>query len=292
MSKRGWFLIGSLGVIWGTPYLFIRIAVEELSPAMVVFSRLLIGAVIMLPLAFRQGQGGVIRTHWKGIIAFAVVEMVVPFGVLGYAEQQISSSFAGLLVAAVPIVNAVITHRMGLDKHWNTKRVTGLLIGLLGVSLLVGFEIKADNWWSVAIVGFAIVGYAFGPIIITQMLSDVPGIGVMAWSQFIGMAVYAPFVLFQFTNGSWKSVDQVALDSIMSVAGLGLLCTTLAFILLFKAVEEAGPSRTTLITYINPAVAVVLGIAVLNEPLTAGILLAFPIILLGSILAASKAKVS
>ncbi len=292
MTKRGWLLIGALGLIWGTPYLFIRIAVEEISPAMVVFSRLLIGALLLLPLAFKQGQAGVIRTHGKAILLFAVIEMVIPFGALGYAEQGISSSLTGLLVAAVPIVNAVITHQLGLDKHWNLKRISGLLIGLSGVALLVGFEISADNWWSVAIVSLAILGYALGPVIITKFLSDVPSIGIIAWSQFVGMAIYTPFVVFELNRGSWKYVETVSMQTILSVISLGVLCTALAFILLFKAVDEVGPSRITIITYINPAVAVVLGIAILSEPLTVGIALAFPIILLGSILAASKTKVN
>lgn len=292
MTKRGWLLIGALGVIWGTPYLFIRIAVVEISPSMVVFGRLFLGALILLPLAFRQGQGGVIKTHGKAIFLFAVIEMAIPFGALGYAEQRISSSLAGLLVAAVPIVNAIITHQLGLDKHWNTKRVSGLLIGLIGVALLVGFEVSAENWWSVAIVGLAVIGYALGPVVISQMLSNVPSIGVIAWSQFIGMAIYAPIVAMEFNRGTWKYVDSISNQTIFSVVSLGVLCTAFAFILLFKAVEEVGPSRTTLITYINPAVAVLLGIAVLSEPLTLGILLAFPVILLGSILAASKPKVS
>lgn len=292
MTKRGWLLIGALGLIWGTPYLFIRIAVEEVSPATVVFSRLLMGALILLPLAFRQGQGSVFKTHYKGILTFALIEMAIPFGALGIAEQRISSSLAALMIASVPIVNAFITHRMGLDQHWNSKRIGGLLIGLAGVGLLVGFEIRADNWWSVAIVGFAIIGYALGPVIISQMLSDVPSIGIMAWSQFMGMIFYAPIMVFEFANGTWKYVDQIASETILSVVGLGLLCTVLAFIFLFKAVEEVGPSRITIITYINPAVAVILGILVLGEKLTPTMLLAFPIILIGSIMAASKAKVS
>jgi drug/metabolite transporter (DMT)-like permease len=292
MTKRGWLLIGALGVIWGTPYLFIRIAVEEISPSMVVFSRLLMGSLILLPLALRKKQGGVLRTHYKGIIIFALIEMAIPFGALGYAEQKISSSLTGLLIAAVPIVNAVLTYRMGLDTNWNSRRVSGLIIGLAGVVLLVGFEIKADNWWSVAIVGLAIIGYALGPIVITKLLSDVPSLGIMAWSQFLGMAIYLPIVTYEYFNGTWKYVDQISTDTIVSVFGLGLLCTVLAFILLFKAVEEVGPSRTTIITYINPAVAVLLGVLILNETLTTAMLIAFPVILIGSILAASRAKVN
>jgi drug/metabolite transporter (DMT)-like permease len=167
-----------------------------------------------------------------------------------------------------------------------------LLIGLFGVALLVGFEIRAENWWSVAIVAFAVIGYALGPVIISQMLSDVPSSGTIAWSQFFAMLFYLPIVTYQVSNGSWKVVDQVSTNAILSVVSLGLLCTAIAFLVLFKAIDEVGPSRITLITYINPAVAVVLGILILAEPLTAGMILAFPIILIGSILAASKAKIN
>lgn len=287
MSKRGWLLFLALGVIWGIPYLLIRVAVEDLSPAVVVFGRLSLGALVLLPLAIRQGQAGVIRTHWRGILLFAVVEMCIPFGALGIAEQRISSSLAGLLIAAVPMVNAVATYRLGMDTSWNSRRVGGLFIGLAGVALLVGFDIHADNWWSVAICGFAVIGYACGPIMITKFMNDVPSSGVISWSQTVAAAIYLPFVAVQLSTGHWNT-GTVHVKAWAAVVGLGLVCTAAAFVLLFALVEEAGPSRTTLITYMNPAVAVILGISILDEPFTRGIALGFPLVLIGSFLATRK----
>jgi len=287
MSKRAWMLFLALGTIWGIPYLLIRVAVEDLSPAFVVFGRLALGTVVLLPLAIKQGQAGVIRTHWRGIAIFAVIEMCIPFGAIGIAEQRISSSLAGLLIAAVPIVNAVMTYRLGMDTAWNAKRVSGIGIGLVGVALLVGFDIHADNWWSVALCGFAVAGYASGPIIITKYMNDVPSSGVIAWSQATAALIYVPIVAFEVATHNWNN-GTVHAQAWASVVGLGLICTATAFVLLFALVEEAGPSRTTLITYMNPAVAVVLGIVVLNEPFTPGIALGFPLVLLGSYFATRK----
>ena len=290
MSKRGWFLFIALGIIWGTPYLFIRIAVTDLSPAVVVFGRTLIAALLLLPLAIHKGAAKTITTHWKGILAFAVIEICVPFGVLGVAEKQISSSLAGLLIAAVPLTNAIISRKLGLDSKWDWRRVVGLIIGFIGVGMLVGFDLRADNYWAIAICLFAVLGYALGPIIITKMLSDVPSIGVISWSVFIAALIYLPIVSLEIINDNWRAsgVTQVSTDSILSVVALGVLCSAIAFVALFALVDEVGPTRTTVITYINPAVAIILGIVFLNEPLTTGILVGFPLVLIGSVIATRK----
>lgn len=287
MSKRGWILFTSLGIVWGLPYLFIRIAVEDMSPALVVFGRVVLGAAILMPIVIKRGQFNVIRTHWRGITLFAVIEMAIPFGVLGVAEQKISSSLAGLLIAAVPLVNGIITRVMKIDTNWPAKRIAGLLIGLAGVSALVGLDIHAENWWSIAICFFAVVGYAFGPVIIDRTMADVPSIAVLTWSLTLVALIYLPVVSIQFAHG----IEMPPAKAIFSVFMLGAVCTAAAFVLLFKLVAEVGPSRTTVITFINPAVALLLGVVVLDEPVTTGLIVGFPIVLLGSFLATRKPAV-
>jgi len=289
VSKRGWFLFLSLGFTWGIPYLLIKVAVAELNPAVVVFTRLGLSAVLLLPVTIRRGHASVIRTHWRAILLFAVIELCLPFGALGIAEQRISSSLAGLLIAAVPMVNAIATYRLGMDTNWNQKRVLGLIVGLVGVGLLVGFEVQADNWWSVALCSVTVLGYAFGPIIISKFLADVPSLGVIVWSQGIAALCYLPYVVFLATSGTW-STGPVHLKTWGAVIVLGVVSTALAFILMFGLIDEVGPSRATLVTYLNPAVAVLLGILILREPFTSGIALGFPLVLLGSFLATRKAQ--
>jgi drug/metabolite transporter (DMT)-like permease len=214
--------------------------------------------------------------------------MVFPFGALSVAERRISSSLAGLLIAAVPLVAALLLRRINHEDQWDRRRVLGLLVGFAGVASLVGLDVRADNWWSIALCFVAVVGYALGPIIITTMLSDAPQIAVITLAQAVAAVMYSPLLAYEIVAGTWKAAGPVPLASWLSVAALGALCTALAFTLLFRLIDEVGPGRATVITYINPAVAVLLGIALLNEPFTAGIAVGFPLVLLGSVLATRK----
>ncbi|CAB4343470.1 unannotated protein [freshwater metagenome] len=290
MSKRGWILFVALGIIWGTPYLFIRIAVADLSPAIVVFSRVIIAAALLLPIAIHQGHARTLRTHWKGILTFAVIEMCIPFGALGVAEKEISSSLTGLLIAAVPLINAVISRQLGLDSVWDARRIAGLFIGFIGVGMLVGFDVSASNYWAILICFIAASGYALGPIIITKLLSDAASIGVIAWSLLVAGVIYLPIVIFEIANDSWRApgVTDVSTQAILSVIALAVLCSAIAFVALFALVDEVGPTRTTVITYINPAVAIILGIIILSEPITTGIIIGFPLVLIGSVMATRR----
>lgn len=290
MSKRGWILFIALGIIWGTPYLFIRVAVVDLSPAIVVFGRVMIAALILLPIAIHQGHARSLRTHWRGILAFAGIEMCIPFGALGIAEKEISSSLTGLLIAMVPLINAVISRQLGLDSVWDVRRVIGLFVGFFGVGMLVGFDISASNYWAIALCLVAATGYALGPIIITKLLSDVASIGVIAWSLLVAGLIYAPVVAYEVLTDSWRApgVTEVSQNAILSVVALGVLCSAIAFVALFELIKEVGPTRTTVITYINPAVAIILGILVLSEPITTGIIIGFPLVLVGSVMATRR----
>jgi len=290
VSKRGWILFVALGIIWGTPYLFIRIAVADLSPAIVVFSRVIIAAALLLPIAIHQGHARTLRTHWKGILTFAVIEMCIPFGALGVAEKEISSSLTGLLIAAVPLINAVISRQLGLDSVWDARRIAGLFIGFIGVGMLVGFDVSASNYWAILICFIAASGYALGPIIITKLLSDAASIGVIAWSLLVAGVIYLPIVIFVIANDSWRApgVTDVSTQAVLSVIALAVLCSAIAFVALFALVDEVGPTRTTVITYINPAVAIILGIIILSEPITTGIIIGFPLVLIGSVMATRR----
>jgi drug/metabolite transporter (DMT)-like permease len=222
---------------------------------------------------------------------FAIIEMALPFGALGIAEQKISSSLAGLLIAAVPLANAVFLKLANHGDGWDIRRAFGLAIGLGGVTALVGFDVRADTWWAIAITMLAVIGYASGPVVIDLKLSTLPSIAVIAWGQAIAALIYAPIVAWEFTQDRILLVDEVSTSAWLSVVALGVFCTALAFMGLFALIDEVGPSRTTIITFINPAVAVILGILILDEPLTTGLLVGFPLVLIGSVIATRKSKV-
>ena len=193
-----------------------------------------------------------------------------------------SSSTAGLLIAAVPIVSAIFAWRLGIDDRVTGIRVLGLAIGIIGVASLVGLDVTGTELFSVALLGITVVGYALGPIIVSQKLSQAPALAVIAMAMVINSVIYAPLAFIS------RPTESVPMNVWLSVAVLGAVCTAFTFILFFSLVAEVGPARTTVITYINPAVAVILGVLVLSEPITLGLIVGFPLILLGSFLATRK----
>ncbi len=282
MSRRGVILFLSLGLIWGLPYLLIKVSVEYLSPEVIVFLRVFLAAIILLPIVIKRGYLRQLKGHWKWVFIFAIVEIAFPFGALTFAEIKLSSSMTGLLIAAVPIVSAIFAWRLGIDNRITGNRVFGLAIGILGVASLVGLDVTGGEIISAALLAITVIGYALGPIIVSQKLSQAPALAAIAMAMVINSVIYAPLAFISRPN------ETVPVNVWLAVAVLGAVCTALAFMLLFSLVAEVGPTRTTVITYINPAVAVILGILVLSEPITLGLLIGFPLILIGSFLATRK----
>jgi len=282
VTRRGITLFVAMGAIWGLPYLLIKVAVRDLEPATLVFCRTGIGAVILVPVALARGELAPLVRRWKPLVAYTVVEIGVPWVLLSTAEQRLPSSLSGLLVAAVPLVGAVLSVGLRDREHLGSLGVAGLLVGFAGVAALVGLDVgRADIGW-VAIVGVVVVGYAAGPLILARSLGDLPGLGVVAASLLLCALGYAPFALTHLP----PTVPSARV--IAAVVTLGVICTALAFVLFFNLIGEIGPVRATVITYVNPAVAVVLGVAFLHETFGAGTALGFVLILCGSFLATRR----
>ncbi|GCE77071.1 DMT family transporter [Cellulomonas biazotea] len=281
MSRRGWLLLVVMGVVWGVPYLLIKVAVGEVTPAMVVFVRTGLGALLLLPFAFRSGGLRVLRGHWRAVVAFAVLEIVGPWILLSNAERTLSSSMTGLLVATVPIL-AVVVARVVAKEHVTLVRWVGLLVALGGVALLLGPGSGADDPWAVAQVLAAALGYATAPMIADRALRDVPPIPLTTACLAITAIAYAPVVALTGPH-PWPSTPAV-----LSLAALGAVCTALAFVLFFRLIAEVGGARSTLVAYLNPVVAVALGALVLDEPLTLTVVLATALILVGSAAASRR----
>ena len=278
MSREAWLLFAAMSVIWGIPYLFIKIAVEELSPAAVAGGRTLLAVVILLPLAARQGALAPALRLWPWAIAFGLVEMAIPWVLLGQAETRVSSGFAGLMLATVPIVATVLALTRREPGALSAVRLLGLATGIVGVAALVGLDSIGGHVDIVSVLellGVAVC-YAVGPVIAARRLSGVPSMGVIAMAVAVVAVLYLPFTAAGFSGGLPST------DVLVSVAVLGLVCTALAFVLFFRLVAAAGPTRSTLITFVNPAVAIALGVLVLSEPLTWGTVVGFPLVLLGS----------
>ncbi|HEY4348856.1 MAG TPA: DMT family transporter [Gaiellaceae bacterium] len=279
MSRRALLLFGAMCLIWGIPYLLIRVAVREMAPSVLVLGRTAIGAGLLLPLAARRGDLRGLWAHRWPLLAFAAVEIAAPWLLLGTAEKRLTSSLTGLLLAAVPLIGAVVATFSGDDDRLGGQRLAGLLIGLGGVAAIVGLDLGSTDVAALTEVGATAVGYAVGPIILSRYLSDLPGLGVISVSLAVCAIGYAPVAAFELPSSVPSG------RALASVVGLAAICTALAFVLFFKLIAEVGPTRATVITYINPAVAAVLGVSILGERFTVGMAVGFAFVLLGSVLA-------
>jgi len=282
VTKRGWVLFIALGIIWGIPYLLIKVAVSDLSPVTLVFLRTGIAALLLLPLAAARGSLRPLLRHWKAVLAYTAVEVTVPWLLLPSAERHLSSSLTGLLIAAVPLIGAVLGLVVGADDRLDARRAAGLVIGFVGVGALLGLDLSVIDAGSVAQVGLVALGYAAGPIIVARRLSTAPSLGVVTVSLALTAAVWAPLGIAQLP----RAVPPAPV--LGSVAVLAVLCTAVAFLLFFALIAEAGPLRAQAITYVNPAVALLLGVALLGEPFTVGAAVGFVLIVAGLLLATRR----
>lgn len=271
-----------MGFIWGIPYLFIKIAVGELTPASLVFLRTAIGAGLLLPIAAARNDLRPLLPHWKWIVVYTFVEVAAPWFLLSDAERRISSSLSGLLIALVPSIGAILAWATGSDDRLDARRIAGLGLGFLGVAALVGLDVGASDIAAVAEVVLVALGYALGALIIARKLSGLPLFGVVASSLTLTFVVYASVGIAQLPS------TLPSPEVVFAVAVLGVVCTAVAFLLFLPLVAEVGPARATVITYVNPAVALALGVTFLAEPLTVGLALGFVLIVLGSVLATRR----
>ncbi len=252
-------LFAALGMIWGIPYLLIKLAVSEVAPVTLVFLRCAIGATVLVPIAAARGQLRPALGYWRPVLAFAAAEIGVPFLLLPTAERTLPSSLTGLLVAAVPLASVPIAAVFGHSARLGARGGAGMALGLVGVGLLVGFDLPPSEAGTTALLLPVVIGYALGPAIVDRYLTGVPRIGVVALALSIDATAYAPLGVL-----SWPS--RLGAGPLLAVVALGVVCTGIAFVVMFALVAEVGPVRGTLVTYLNPAVAVVLGVVVLGEP--------------------------
>lgn len=287
MSRKGLFLFVACGIAWGLPYAFIAIAVEQFDVATIVLARCLIGAAVLIPFAIYRKAIIPALKHWRWVLVFALLEMVGPWFLITNAERTISSGLTGLLIAIVPFWGVFIAYYFLGDKSVkHPKTIFGLVIGFAGVLLLVGVDAFSANLdlLGVGAVILASLGYAIAPAVSSRTIGHLDSVGVIALSLGFVSVIYAVpgFIALP------ASLPTARLDGWMSLIVLGVVCSAIAFIWFFDLIKEIGSARATLITFPNTAVAFLLGILFLSEPITLGMILGFPVVLLGSYFASKK----
>ena len=283
VSRRGWVLFVAMSVIWGVPYLLIKVAVDEVSPMVVVFVRCVVGAALLLPWVLARGQVRPALRHWRALLVFTALEMTAPWLLLSYAEVTLSSSLTGLLVASVPFVAALAARLLGDEERLTPVRLAGMGLGVLGIAALLGFDVEGIALLPVLAVVLVVLGYGTAPLVASRALGDVPGVAVSAIALVLTAVVYAPFAVPR-----WEQVTTASTQALGSLAVLGVVCTGVALVLFFALIREVGPQRALVITFVNPAVAVLAGVLLLDEPFTLGLAVGLPLVLLGCVLATRR----
>jgi drug/metabolite transporter (DMT)-like permease len=278
MTPRGWAAFAAMSAIWGVPYLFIKIAVDDgVSPAFVSFARVAIAAVILMALTWQAGLLGSLRGHWRWLAVYAVAEVAIPFPLIAAGEQRVDSSLAAIVIACVPLMIALLALRFDREERATGRRLVGLCIGLLGVVALVGIDVAgdADELLGVALIIVAALGYAIGPMVLKARLSTLDPRAAMGSSLLLAAVALAPFA-------AASPGDSPTGDAWVAIVVLGLVCTALALVVFTVLINEVGPGRALVITYVNPVVAIAAGLVFLDERPGAGAILGLLLILAGS----------
>jgi drug/metabolite transporter (DMT)-like permease len=279
MTAKAWVAFAAVSTLWGMPYLFIKVAVDDgVPPAFLAWVRVVLGAAVLLGLAWRAGTLASLRGRWRWVAVFGVVEICFPFPLIAAGEQHVSSSLAAIIVAAAPLFVALLALRFDAEERATGTRLAGLLLGLAGVVALMGIDVAgrtAELLGALAIL-FSAFCYAVGPMVLKRKFADIDPRASMGGALAVAAMVLLPAV----------AVDPPAavpsFDAIVALVVLGLFCTAAAFVFYGALVAEAGPGRALVITYVAPVVAVALGVAVLGESLGAGAVAGLLLILAGS----------
>jgi drug/metabolite transporter (DMT)-like permease len=278
MGRSAWWLFIAGSLLWGLPYLFIKIAVDEFSPWAVVWLRCLVAALVLLPLALHRRVLGQLRGRLRPLFLLALLEVTAPFTLISAGEQHISSSLGGLLIAALPLFVAVLAIRLDPAERAVGLRLLGLLIGMAGVAAVLGFDVSGDRsaLLGSAMVLVAALSYAFATFLVKRSFSETSALAISAMAVTINAVILAPLGLMGLPGRSPSAA------AVSGIVVLGLLCTAAGLLVYFALITIAGPGRATVITYVNPAVAVALGVTILDEPLTAATVAGFLLIIAGS----------
>lgn len=285
MRGRGLQLFAAMSLVWGIPYLFIRIAVADMPPATVILGRTLVASVILWPIAFRsRGVRRVVR-RWRPLVAFTLLEMALPWYLITTAEKSVSSSFSGLMIATVPLLAAVAAITHGDRAARRPAALAGLLLGLTGVGAVGGADFRGIGAMSALELLAAALCYALGPIVLERYLGDLPGPALMAVALACCAAMYTPLCLL-------APFSEPSTASLLAILVLGVACTAFAFVAYAALITEIGPTRAVVITYVNPAVALALGAVVLHEQVSLGMIAGLGLVLIGSALATHRPRMA
>jgi drug/metabolite transporter (DMT)-like permease len=279
VTPRGWAAFLTVAVLWGIPYAFIKVAVDDgIPPVFLAWARIVLGAVVLVGLAATAGTLAHLRGKWRWVATYAVLEISIPFPLIAFGETRISSSLAAILIAAVPTFVALLAIRFEPSERITGLRLVGLVVGFAGVVALVGIDVGGSGReliGALAVLGAAL-GYAGGPMILSRQFKGADPRATMGASLAIAALVLTPFALLDVPDAAPTT------DATVAILVLGLLCTAAAFVTFGALIAEVGPGRASVITYVAPVFALAVGVLALDESVGPGAIAGLVLILIGS----------
>src|SRR3954453_5590969 len=273
--------MAALAALWGASYLFIKIALDDLSPVALVFVRTALGALVLIPVALRRGAFRAARAHLGTLAFIAAVQIAGPFLLITAGEQHITSSMAGILVASAPIWTAILAALFVPEERLPPLGLAGGAVGTGGVALLFGIDLGGgDALLGGALILLASLGYAIGALVAKRRLSDVPAVGLVASIMSLSALCLVPALPFATPSHA------PGLDTVAALVALGAGGTGIAFLIFYVLSADVGPSRASIVAYIAPGFSVVYGVTLLDESFTLATAGGLLLILAGSWVAA------
>ena len=278
MTRRDLGLLVALSAIWGSSFLFIKVGVEELEPAVVVCGRLFVGALVLVPVVVARGGVTGLRAMLVPIVVLGALNNALPYWLLSFAETRIDSGLAAVIQAAAPIFTVLLAIRIDPSQRVTGFRLLGVALGFVGVALLVGLQEGGELLGALAVVGTALC-YAVSVLYAGRAIRSFSPLDVSVGQLSVGALLTLPAAVLQ-----WPP-DAPSAKVVGAVLVLGVLGTGVAYLLYFALIVRAGASRAILVTYLVPAFALVYGWLILDEPVTASALAGLALILGGTALA-------
>jgi drug/metabolite transporter (DMT)-like permease len=283
MSRRSWTLLLIVAAMWGGSFLLTAIAIRDLAVPVVALLRTGMGALVLLPIALSRGALAGLRRQLGPVLLLGVVQLAAPFLLLGYGQRTVPSGLAGILVSSTPLWTALLAVWIDREERSRGRGLVGLGVGIVGVALLCGLELSGslDTLLGGCLLLLGALSYALGGFLGKERVRGLTPVGAITGAMLGGSVALAPLALATLPDRA------PGLGPLAAAIALGLFSGGVGWLLYYTVLAESGPAKATVALYLVPAFAVLYGVVLLGEPVTAAAIAGLALVVCGSWLAAT-----
>lgn len=269
-----------LGALWGASFIFIRIAAPVLGPIWLIDLRVWIAGIVLLIYALIVRKLPDFKKEWKYYLMLGLLNAAIPFSLIAYSAVHLNASLTAILNATTPLFTAIVA-RIWLKEYLSVRKVIGILIGLVGVCILMGWSsvpFTLEVWLSIGASLTAALFYGIGSVYTKLTFTNTPALSLSIGQQLAAGIILIPLSVVTVPTAT------ISLTVMIAVLGLAVLCTAIGYLLYFYLVEHVGPTKTVSVTFLVPLFGIFWGILLLNEHITLGTIVGLIVIFMGVIL--------